>query len=96
VPEHKTRGPHGTPRLFSPLLYQLSYQALREETVWSFKERDAQRLLARHVFFMPPITACVVAGRLHDASLVVPFRLGHSATNAWCRPSCSASFGLGK
>jgi len=23
--EHKTRGPHGTPRLFSPLLYQLSY-----------------------------------------------------------------------
>jgi hypothetical protein len=27
VPEHKTRGPHGTPRLFSPLLYQLSYLA---------------------------------------------------------------------
>ena len=27
VREHKTRGPHGTPRLFSPLLYQLSYLA---------------------------------------------------------------------
>ena len=30
MPEHKTRGPHGTPRLFSPLLYQLSYLALRD------------------------------------------------------------------
>jgi len=27
MPENKTRGPHGTPRLFSPLLYQLSYLA---------------------------------------------------------------------
>jgi len=27
VPEHKTREPHGPPRLFSPLLYQLSYLA---------------------------------------------------------------------
>jgi len=27
VPEHKTRGPHMPPRLFSPLLYQLSYLA---------------------------------------------------------------------
>ena len=96
MPEHKTRGPHRTPRLFSPLLYQLSYLALREETVWSFKERDARRLLSRYVFFMPPITACVVGGRLHDASLVVPLSLGHSATKAWRRPSCSASFGLGK
>jgi len=25
VPEHKTRGPHGTPRLWRPVLYQLSY-----------------------------------------------------------------------
>ncbi|SRR6266516_588531 len=32
VPEHKTRGPHGTPRLFSPLLYQLSYLAEGRET----------------------------------------------------------------
>jgi len=27
VPEHKTRGPHRTPRLVSPLLYHLSYLA---------------------------------------------------------------------
>jgi len=29
--EHKTAGPHGTRRLFSPLLYQLSYLALNRE-----------------------------------------------------------------
>src|SRR5713101_3630380 len=28
VPEHRTRGPHRPPSLFSPLLYQLSYLAL--------------------------------------------------------------------
>jgi len=27
VPEHKTAGPHGIRRLFSPLLYQLRYLA---------------------------------------------------------------------
>jgi hypothetical protein len=27
VPEYETRGPHGPPRLFSPLLYHLSYLA---------------------------------------------------------------------
>jgi hypothetical protein len=31
VPEHKTRGLHGPPRLFSPLLYQLSYLARETE-----------------------------------------------------------------
>jgi len=31
VPEHKTRGPHRPPRLFSPLLYQLSYLAGRKQ-----------------------------------------------------------------
>jgi hypothetical protein len=35
MPEHKTRGPHGAPRLFSPLLYQLSYlaEAMQEKNL---------------------------------------------------------------
>ena len=50
MPTHKTRGPHGASRLFSPLLYQLSYLAEPSESGGDYRRVGHRRQADAHFY----------------------------------------------